>query len=56
MKGTDSGLHGHILAVLNVIIVLVFCYVLINRADYSFVEAAVAAGGLCLFLAVNSQK
>ena len=56
MKGRDPGVVGHVLIVLNVIIVLVFCYVLVNRPDYSFIEASLAAGGLCLFLLVKSRN
>jgi hypothetical protein len=47
---------NHILIVVNVIIVLVFGYVLINCGDYSFIEASLAAGGLCLFLLLKSRR
>ena len=56
INGTDSGPARRILLTLDIIIVLVFCYVLVNRPDYSFIEASLATGGLFLFLLVGSRS
>jgi hypothetical protein len=56
MQRTNSSVIDHVMIVSNVMIVLVFSYVLINRGDYSFMEATLAAGGLCLFLLLKNRQ